>query len=68
VVNIAFDPAGDDLAAGVVPLGVHDQRRNQQWLALHLAQHEYLQCGYGGFGNRVIMPQTPPRPHPGWPG
>ena len=38
-VDVAFDPARDDLGAAVVALGVGDQGRNQQRLALHLAQH-----------------------------
>ncbi len=35
--NVAFDPARNDLAAGVVALGVRDERRNQQGLWLHLS-------------------------------
>ena len=38
-VDITLDPARNDFARAVVALGVNDQRRNQQRLALHLTQH-----------------------------
>jgi hypothetical protein len=41
-VDVALDPSGNDFGAAMVSLGVGDERRNQQWLALHLAQHSGL--------------------------
>jgi hypothetical protein len=38
-VDVSLNPAGHDFSAAMVSLGVDDERRNQQGLALHLAQH-----------------------------
>jgi len=43
-VGVALDPARDDLAVAVVALGEVDQRRDQQGLALHQAEHGVSFC------------------------
>jgi hypothetical protein len=38
-VDVPLDPARDDLAVAAVAFGMVDQRRDQQRLALHQAEH-----------------------------
>ncbi|MCY1501317.1 hypothetical protein D9M68_353840 [compost metagenome] len=46
-VNVAFDAARHDLLIAVVPLGMAQQRRDQQWLMHHQSVH-------GGFLSMVV--------------